>query len=105
MYFGFHTTGLEDPVKVYEQVEEEARLAMMKAGGSLSHHHGIGKMRKKFLPLVMTPSGLEIIKGLKEKIDPNNIFATNNIVDVTTPEKKDENKIEPKPGQIIAKMQ
>ncbi len=85
MYFGFHTEGLADPVKTYEEIEEEARWAMMKAGGSLSHHHGIGKMRKKFMPQVMAPCGLEMIKGLKEKIDPKNTFATNNIIDVPIP--------------------
>ena len=85
MYFGFDIGGLADPVKVYEQIEEEARWAMINSGGSLSHHHGIGKIRKKFLPHVMNPCGLEIIKGLKEKIDPGNIFATNNIVDIPVP--------------------
>ena len=87
MYFGFRTVGLEDPVKVYEHIEEEARKAMLKSGGSLSHHHGIGKLRKNFLPQVMSPCGLEMIKGLKDKIDPMNIFATNNIIDATTPAK------------------
>ncbi len=83
MYFGFNIGGLSDPLGVYEKIEEEARLTMMRCGGSLSHHHGIGKLRKKLLPLVMSPCGLEILKKLKEDIDPQNIFATDNIVTVT----------------------
>lgn len=52
----------------------------MASGGSLSHHHGIGKIRKKFMPKVIGENGLEVIKGIKEHIDPLNIFATNNII-------------------------
>ena len=60
MYFGFRTVGLEDPVKVYEHIEEEARKAMLKSGGSLSHHHGIGKLRKNLFSRL---SGLLRNKG------------------------------------------
>lgn len=66
---------------MYEKVEDEARVAIMNSGGSLSHHHGIGKIRKKFMPVVVAPCGLDMIKSFKEKVDPSNIFATNNIVD------------------------
>lgn len=43
------------------------------------------------MPVVMKACGLEMIKSLKEKIDPNNIFATNNIVD-TSVEKEQKSK-------------
>lgn len=80
MYFGFHARGLKDAVTVYEEIEDEARKVIMASGGSLSHHHGIGKTRKKFMPEVIGENGLEVIKGIKEHIDPLNIFATNNII-------------------------
>jgi alkyldihydroxyacetonephosphate synthase len=78
---------------VYEKIEDEARIAIMNSGGSLSHHHGIGKIRKKFMPVVMKPCGLDMIKSLKDKIDPNNVFASNNILDFKEKESvKMENK-------------
>jgi len=52
----------------------------MKHGGSISHHHGVGKLRKKFLPRSIGNTGVEILKGLKNNIDPTNIFATGNLV-------------------------
>lgn len=52
----------------------------MKHGGSISHHHGVGKLRKKFLPRSIGNTGVEILKGLKNSIDPNNIFATGNLI-------------------------
>lgn len=36
-------------VHQYEMVEDAARDEAMLAGGSISHHHGIGKIRKGFM--------------------------------------------------------
>jgi len=36
-------------VALYEDVEDAARDEVMLAGGSISHHHGVGKIRKKFI--------------------------------------------------------
>ena len=52
----------------------------MKYGGSISHHHGVGKLRKKFLPQSIGLTGVQMIKGLKNTIDPTNIFATGNLI-------------------------
>jgi len=46
VYFGFNYDGLKDPVGVYEEAENDARDEIMKCGGSVSHHHGVGKIRK-----------------------------------------------------------
>jgi len=86
MYFGFRISGLKDPVKVYEEIEDEARKVIMASGGSLSHHHGVGKIRKKFMPAVIGEGGLKMLKGIKEYVDPLNIFATNNIIENDTEE-------------------
>ena len=65
---------------VYAEIEDAARDEIMKHGGSISHHHGVGKLRKKFLPRSIGNTGVEILKGLKNSIDPNNIFATGNLI-------------------------
>ena len=36
----------QDVVKVFSEIEHNARDEILKQGGSLSHHHGIGKLRK-----------------------------------------------------------
>ena len=48
-YLGFMWTGLSDPVAAFTLVEDRARLKILECGGSLSHHHGVGKHRKKFV--------------------------------------------------------
>jgi len=35
---------------VFTSVENDAREAILALGGSLSHHHGVGKHRQKWLP-------------------------------------------------------
>ena len=64
----------------YEAVEDAARDEVLLAGGCISHHHGVGKIRKKFMERTVTPNAIEWQQTLKEKIDPTNIFAINNTI-------------------------
>ena len=51
VYFSLYHQGMDDSkiVHQYELVEDAARDETMLAGGSISHHHGIGKIRKGFI--------------------------------------------------------
>lgn len=80
IYFGFIYQGLADPVAVYTEIEDAARDEIMKYGGCISHHHGVGKLRKKFMPRSIGNTGIDILKGLKKTIDPENVFATGNLI-------------------------
>jgi alkyldihydroxyacetonephosphate synthase len=72
--------GLQDPLKAYMEIESEARDEIIKWGGSLSHHHGVGKHRKRWMPQVVGDVGISMLKGLKGSIDPKNIFANGNLI-------------------------
>lgn len=67
-------------VKIYEGVEDEGRDEIMKNGGSISHHHGVGKIRKRYINRTLTPLGLDFMQKIKETLDPKNIFAINNTI-------------------------
>jgi alkyldihydroxyacetonephosphate synthase len=67
-------------MKIYESIEIECRDEMIKAGGSITHHHGIGKVRKLFKDTTESPLAIAFQKNLKEFIDPKNIFAANNTI-------------------------
>jgi glycolate oxidase len=43
-------------------------------GGVLSGEHGIGLEKQKFLKMAMDPRAIEIMKGIKKIVDPNNIL-------------------------------
>ena len=45
-----------------------------KLGGTISAEHGIGSKRKNFMPLVMQPEVIDLMKRLKLTFDPNNIL-------------------------------
>ena len=53
---------------------------MLRNGGSISHHHGVGKIRKQFLSKTLTEAGVNALQGLKQAIDPQNIFGVNNVL-------------------------
>ena len=75
-----HGMDREHLIEKYEAVEDAARDEVMKCGGSISHHHGVGKIRKKFMTRTVTPNAFEWQNALKKQIDPKNIFACNNTI-------------------------
>lgn len=77
-YFAFHYKGVENPTEVYHEIENAARDEILKNGGSLSHHHGVGKLRRDFLPRVMSDASLRWRSGAKLALDPKDIFASGN---------------------------
>jgi alkyldihydroxyacetonephosphate synthase len=81
-YFGFLWQGLKDPLAVFHSIEHAARSEILRLGGSISHHHGVGKCRKEFLEHTISPVGVTALKGLKTALDPTNIFSNGNVVDV-----------------------
>jgi alkyldihydroxyacetonephosphate synthase len=77
-YFGVSYKGVEDPSRVYAEMELAARQAILDAGGSLSHHHGVGKIRERFLPQIMSPAVREWNRRTKQAVDPRNVFGSRN---------------------------
>jgi len=80
-YFGFIWKGQQDPPGTFSEIEHEARNEILKLGGSISHHHGVGKLRKEWVKQTVSPTGVKILQGLKQVIDPNQIFGNGNLVD------------------------
>ncbi|MEP6618929.1 MAG: FAD-binding oxidoreductase [bacterium] len=77
-YLGFYHKGVERPAEVYAELEHAARDEILKSGGSLSHHHGIGKIRRDYLPRIFSPASREWAAEMKRAIDPANIFGIAN---------------------------
>jgi alkyldihydroxyacetonephosphate synthase len=77
-YFGFYYKGVTNPQEVYLELENLAREEILRSGGSLSHHHGVGKLRRAFLPKIMSPAALQWKRDLKKSLDPHNIFGAGN---------------------------
>ena len=80
VYFGFNFHGLEDPVRAFTEMENAARDTIIESGGSISHHHGIGKHRKKWLAQHHGSTGMALLHGIKTMVDPKNTFAAGNLL-------------------------
>ena len=77
-YFGFYYKGVENPSEVYLELENIAREEILRCGGSLSHHHGIGKIRENYLPDIMSETALKWKQEIKHGLDPQNVFGAGN---------------------------
>jgi len=77
-YFAIVYRGVEGASEVYAELERAARDEILRSGGSLSHHHGVGKLRQPFLPRVFSPAALAWRRALKQSIDPDNLLAGGN---------------------------
>jgi len=77
-YFAFYFKGVEDPSRVYAEIEEAARDEVLSSGGSLSHHHGVGKLRRAFLPRIQSAGMLAVSRAFKQAVDPTNVFGAGN---------------------------
>ena len=77
-YFGFYYKGIPHPSHIYVELENLAREEILRSGGSLSHHHGVGKVRQAFLPAILSPAALEWKRELKRSVDPENVFGAGN---------------------------
>ena len=75
-------------VEIYEDVENRARDAVFANGGSISHHHGVGKLRKRYMSKMVSPLNAEMLRGVKAAIDPTNVFAANNTLYASAAEEK-----------------
>jgi alkyldihydroxyacetonephosphate synthase len=80
IYFtmGFCGRGLEDPEGTFHAIEHRMREVVLEQGGSLSHHHGVGKIRQDFVPRVHSEASIEAVRALKRSLDPNDVFGAGN---------------------------
>ena len=77
LYFTFGGRGPEGDAewreRYYRQAWDVITDATMAHGAAISHHHGIGLNRSRFLPRALG-SGFEVLRGLKETFDPVGIL-------------------------------
>jgi alkyldihydroxyacetonephosphate synthase len=56
------------------QFRSGAMDRMVESGGSISHHHGIGKMFAPWMGTYLGKEQMEVLRALKRHFDPNNIM-------------------------------
>ena len=84
LYFTFMAR--QQPGQEFEQwqsVKTAATEAILKHGGALSHHHGIGIIHKLWTAAYLGQEGLSLLAELKKKIDPQNIMNPGKLLDAS----------------------
>ncbi len=78
--FAINVKGVKNPIEIFTEMEHSMRDAIMENGGSISHHHGVGKLRKDFMKGTISTTSIELLKQIKSSHDPKNIFGVRNNV-------------------------
>ncbi|KAG3064866.1 hypothetical protein JG687_00004244 [Phytophthora cactorum] len=79
VYYGINYFGVNVPMTLFRETELAAVDAIVRNGGALSHHHGVGKHRLAWLPAAVSPPAIAAIQGIKSALDPTNVFAVTNL--------------------------
>ncbi len=73
LYFTFAGRPTGDPTAFYRRTWDEATAVVLASGGALSHHHGVGRNRARFVPAALA-SAYPLLVALKAQLDPLNIL-------------------------------
>jgi len=71
-FLGRQVPGRE--VEQWWEVKRAATEAILAAGGTLSHHHGVGRDHVQWLEREIGPVGGKVLRALKETLDPVGIM-------------------------------
>ena len=63
-----------------EQVVEATLREVIALGGTVAAEHGIGKLKRKWLPLQMSPLQVRAMQAVKRELDPAGILAPGNVL-------------------------
>jgi alkyldihydroxyacetonephosphate synthase len=74
LYFTFAAAPPPDQIEAtYVAMWDAGQRAVLAAGGNLSHHHGIGLNRARFMAESMG-SSLGVLQAVKDALDPHGIL-------------------------------
>jgi alkyldihydroxyacetonephosphate synthase len=58
----------------WRAIKDATTRAIVEAGGTLSHHHGVGTDHAAFLPAEKGALGMDVLRALKRELDPENLM-------------------------------
>jgi alkyldihydroxyacetonephosphate synthase len=69
-----------DPAGQWRAAKAAATDAVVKAGGTLSHHHAIGRDHAAWLADEIGPLGVELLRAVKTRCDPGSIMNPGKVI-------------------------
>jgi alkyldihydroxyacetonephosphate synthase len=74
LYFTVAARELADGVAQWLPVKAAATDAIVAAGASITHHHGVGSDHRPWLEQEIGPVGVEVLRAVKERLDPQGVL-------------------------------
>ena len=73
----------------YKEFQEGIIDRIQQHGGSLSHHHGVGKMMGPWMERHLGKEQMDVLRAIKKHFDPNNIMNPGGTLGLDTPDPKE----------------
>jgi len=76
LYFTFLITGPDDQDAEtrYHQAWQQAARACTQVGGTITHHHGVGRLKAPFLSQDLGETGAHVLTRIRQALDPAGIM-------------------------------
>ena len=63
-----------------ERVVEATLREVIAMGGTVAAEHGIGKLKRRWLPMQASPAQLRVMHAIKREFDPLGLLAQGNVL-------------------------
>jgi alkyldihydroxyacetonephosphate synthase len=74
LYFTIACAQREDAIAQWRKAKSAALTAIQSAGGSISHHHGVGRDHRSWLPGEVGELGVAALAAVKRELDPTGVL-------------------------------
>ncbi|MGW3146986.1 FAD-binding oxidoreductase [Streptomyces sp. NPDC001177] len=74
LYFTVVSAQGDDPVAHWAPAKEAANEAILAAGGTISHHHGVGTDHRDWYVREVGTLGIETLQAVKRRLDPDQLL-------------------------------
>lgn len=74
LYFTVVSAQGKDPVAHWAPAKRAANDAILAAGGTISHHHGVGTDHRDWYAREIGPLGVEVLHAVKDRLDPAGVL-------------------------------
>ena len=74
LYFTFLARQEEDALGQWRAAKTAASEAIVAGGGTITHHHAIGRDHREWITAESGPLGVEVLRAAKERLDPAGIM-------------------------------
>ncbi|MEV0456918.1 FAD-binding oxidoreductase [Catellatospora methionotrophica] len=74
LYFTVVTAYADEPVARWQRAKAAASDAIIAAGGTISHHHGVGTEHRDWFAQEVGPLGVDVLRAVKRELDPAGVL-------------------------------